>query len=249
MPQRSQSSFQLETASDPAADLAVICHELRNSLTIVRGAARLLRSPGSTTTHTAGLVIERHVGQMSRHIDDLLEPLRRNSLGQALLLSRFDLRVIVRYAVDAIGAEMAKHGHRLVVEVPPQPVWVRADGARLEQVFSNLLINAMKYTPDGGDISIRIRSAGEIVHVTIRDSGAGIAPALLLRVFGMFVQGDAPTPGSARGYGIGLAVVRAVVELHGGTVTAVSAGPGLGSEFTVSLPVIGAPPNPVLVTP
>ena len=249
MPQRTQPSFQLEPAVQPTVDLAVICHELRNSLTIVRGAARLLRAPGSTAMHTAGLVIERHVGQMSRHIDDLLEPLRRSSHGQALLRSRFDLRVIVRYAVDAIAAEMARRGHRLVVELPPEPVWVQVDGARLEQAFSNLLINAAKYTPDGGEIALRVECGDEIVSVSIKDSGVGIPPALLLRVFGMFVQGDATTPSSVRGYGIGLAVVRTIVELHGGTVTAASDGPGRGSEFKVCLPIVHAPSSPVILTP
>lgn len=244
-----QSPSLLETSLGRGDDLAVVCHELRNSLTIVRGAARLLRSPGSTTTHKAGLVIERHVGQMSRHIDDLLEPSRRNKRDSALQLSRLDLRVIVRYATDAIAPEIARRGHRLVVEVPAIPLWVLADGARLEQVFSNLLINAARYTAGGGDIALRVEGGSEIVRVRIRDSGVGIPPALLLRVFGMFVQGDHAPPGAVRGSGIGLAVVREVVELHGGSVTAASEGLGQGSEFTVSLPVVSAPAAVMIVTP
>jgi signal transduction histidine kinase len=245
---RITSSPQREPAGARSDDLAVICHELRNSLTIVRGAARLLRSPGSTEMNTAGLVIERQVGHMSRHVDDLLEPLRRSRQEQGLLLSQVDLRVIVRHALNAIAADMAGRGHRLVTGIPAEPIWLRADAARLEQAFSNLLINAAKYTPDGGDIALSIEADGEIVRVRVRDSGIGIPPALLLRVFGMFVHGDVTPAGAARGHGIGLAVVRAVVEMHGGTVSAASEGAGRGSEFTVTLPVASAPANPAIAT-
>lgn len=246
---QSHSSFQPEAFTDRPDNLAVICHELRNSLAIISGAVRLLRSPESATMHRAGQVIERHMGQMARHVDDLLEPLHRTRDLQGLVLSRVDLREIARYAADAIASEMVRRGHHLVLDFPTDAVWVRADRARLEQVFSNLLINAAKYTPDGGDIALRIECAGEIVRVRVRDSGVGIPPALLLRVFGMFVQGDVAPPGVVGGHGIGLAVVRAVVELHGGSVTAASEGLGRGSEFTVALPVLSALSGPMIVTP
>jgi signal transduction histidine kinase len=111
------------------------------------------------------------------------------------------------------------------------------DGARLEQALSNLLINAAKYTPDGGDVSFTMERDHELAYVRVRDSGIGIEPAMLSRIFGMFVQVDSARPSSEGGSGIGLAVVRNIVELHGGTVQATSPGLGRGSEFNIALPV------------
>jgi signal transduction histidine kinase len=236
------------TDDDRSRDVAVISHELRNSLGVVRNAARLLRSPASSgSIESARSLIERHVGQMSRHIEDLLESQRRGVRSDGLHDSYLDLRTITGYAVDSIGPELARRGHRLVVKLPEEPVWTRADGARLEQVFSNLLINAAKYTPDGGNISLLMERDAESVYVRIRDSGVGIEPAMLSRVFGMFVQVATALPGRENGRGIGLAVVRSVVEQHGGTVTATSAGLGLGSEFTVLLPSLSAQQDSMII--
>jgi signal transduction histidine kinase len=215
-------------------EIAVICHELRNSLAIVRGAARLLRQPGSPLD--AASLIERHAGQMSRHIDDLLHPLRRNGNGHESQFARLDLRGIAGNAAAAVGPEMRSRKHRLVVKLPEDPVWTLADGARLEQAFLNLLINAARYTPDGGDITLTMERVGVHVQVRVRDSGIGIDPTMLLRVFGMFVQVRSAPAGNQRERGIGLAVVRNLVEQHGGTVTAMSEGLGRGSEFTIDLP-------------
>jgi signal transduction histidine kinase len=223
----------------PGDAIDCICHELRNSLAIVRGAARLLRPPSTSEgISNARLLIERHVGQMDRHIEDLLRPLRRDGRVPGLQLSHVDLRVIARYAADAIGPETSRRGHRLVVDLPGEPIWVHADATRLEQVFANLLINAAKYTPDGGNISLTVERVGECALVRVRDSGLGIEPAMLSRVFGMFIQVDDALPRADGGRGIGLAVVKNLVELHGGTVKAASTGSGLGSEFTVALPVL-----------
>jgi len=220
-----------------ADDIAVICHELRNSLAVVRGAARLLRSPAMNGgLNTAQSLIERYTEQMSRHIDDLLLPFRRNGHGYGLQMSHIDLRTIARYAVDAIGPEIARRGHRLTVTLPGQPTWARADGSRLEQALSNLLINAAKYTPDGGDITLTMERDNERVCIRVCDSGIGIETAMLARVFGMFVQVRSG-PSVDNGSGIGLAVVQDIVESHGGTVKATSPGLGLGSEFTVVLPM------------
>lgn len=236
-----------DTGDERSKDLAVISHELRNSLGVIRNAARLLRSPASSGgIESARSLIERHVGQMSRHIDDLLEQHRgvgTNGLHQ----SQVDLRTIAGYAVDSISPELARRGHRLVVQLPEEPVWARADGTRLEQVFSNLLINAAKYTPDGGNISLLMERDAESVCVRIRDSGIGIERAMLSRVFGMFVQVATALPGRENGRGIGLAVVRSVVEQHGGTVKATSAGLGLGSEFTVVLPLLSAQQDSMII--
>jgi signal transduction histidine kinase len=241
--------FAPRNVSDARSEeIAVISHELRNSLAVVRGAARLLRSPGAgRAIDVASSLIERHVGQMSRHIEDLLEPLRRGRRG--LQLTHLDLCVIARYACAAIAPEIARRGHHLAVTLPDQPIWAHADGARLEQVFSNLLVNAAKYTPDGGDISLTLERDHEWVRLRVRDSGVGIEPAMLPRVFGMFVQADSALPRAEGGRGIGLAVVRNLVELHGGTVTATSGGLGRGSEFTIILPTLWAGPLGGLVTP
>ena len=239
------TSGETQTRTD---EIAVLCHELRNSLAIVRGAARLLRTPGAGT-RTTGLLIERQVGQMSRHIDDLLQPLRRNGHDSGLKLPCIDLRVVGRYAVEGIGPEMARRGHHLVSRFPAQPVWTQVDGARIEQAFANLLINAAKYTPDGGEILFAMEQHGDEVRVRVRDSGVGLQPAMLLRVFGMFVQARHSNRGAVRDRGIGLAVVRNVVEQHGGTVTAASDGMGLGSEFTIFLSGSHAPAVPSINAP
>ena len=230
-------------------ELAVICHELRNSLTVVRGVARLLRAPGNDVLNTACAVIDRHVGQMSGHIDDLLQPFRRTGRDSGTRLARVDLRVIARYALDSAAAGVARHRHRLQVALPAEPVWADADGARLEQAFSNLLINAIKFTPDGGTIAFVLEREAASARIRIRDSGIGIEPAMLSRVFEMFVQSGTTLAGREAGRGIGLAVVRAAVERHGGTVAAASAGSGQGSEFTITLPAPGMPAAALILVP
>jgi signal transduction histidine kinase len=234
------SSAPKEVLAVRGDEIAVICHELRNSLAIVRGAARLLRQSGnapSGNSADAAALIERHAGQMSRHIDDLLHPLRRNGHDHGTQFARLDLRSIAGHAAAAVSPEMRSRGHRLVVKLPEEPVWTQADGARLEQAFLNLLINAARYTADGGDIALIMERANTHVLVRVRDSGIGIDPAMLKRVFGMFVQIRAAPALNGREHGIGLAVVRNLVEQHGGTVSAASAGLGRGSEFTIDLPV------------
>lgn len=220
-----------------ADEIALISHELRNSLSVVRNAASLLRAPASArSVEGARILIERHVGQMTRHIEDLLDASHLDVRKKALRRTHLDLRTIVEFAVSAIAPDLAKRGHHLVVHLPADPLWVEADPARMEQVFSNLLINAAKYTPDGGEIMLTMERLDQRASICIRDSGIGIEPAVLLRVFDMFAQADAAAPSSEGGSGIGLAVVRDLVEMHGGTVRAASAGLGLGSEFTVLLP-------------
>jgi len=222
-----------------ADEIAVISHELRNSLAVVRNAARLLRHPvGASGVEGARILIDRHVAQMTRHIEDLLDASHPDVHRRALRRTHVDLRTIVEFAVAAIAPDLSRRGHHLVVQVPAEPIWVEVDATRLEQVFSNLLINAAKYTPDGGEIMLTMEKAQNRVSICIRDSGIGIEPAVLLRVFDMFAQADAAAPCAEGGSGIGLAVVRDVVEMHGGSVRAASAGLGQGSEFTVLLPAL-----------
>jgi signal transduction histidine kinase len=222
-----------------AEGIAVICHELRNSVAVVQGVARLLRShTGGAGIETAGSLIDRHMRQINRHIDELLEPPRRDGSRHDLQCARTDVSAIARYAAEGMAADMARRGHRFVAKLPEKPIWLHADGARLEQAFTNLLVNAAKYTPDGGEIDFIVVGHGEEVCVYVCDSGIGIEPAKLSQVFDMFVQLETMLPGGKGGRGIGLAVVRHVVELHGGTVRADSLGLGKGSEFVIVLPIL-----------
>jgi signal transduction histidine kinase len=230
----------LRIANSRADEIAVISHELRNSLGVVRNAARLLRFPvAGNGNDGARVLIERHVGQMTRHIEDLLDASLPNHK-KSLQLTHVDLRTVVEFAANAIAADMARHGHRLVVSLPPDALWMHADVTRLEQVFSNLLINAAKYTPDGGEIALTMERIGAHACIRFCDSGIGISTAMLERIFQLFAQVDAQDARAEGGRGIGLAVVREMVEAHGGSVQATSKGLGLGSQFTVLLPALWA---------
>jgi signal transduction histidine kinase len=220
--------------------IASISHEMRNSLAVVRNAARLLRSPaGADQIENARMLIDRHVAQMARHVADLLDTASTpTGIDRALSRSHVDLRTVVQHAINAIEHDMARRAHRLAADLGDEALWVHADSARLEQVFANLLINAAKYTPDGGDIVITVKREGVQASVAVRDSGIGMEPAVLARAFELYSQADARAPSSEGGSGIGLAVVRDLVHKHDGVVHAISAGLGLGSEFTVLLPVM-----------
>ncbi len=228
-----------DIARDQQTD--VVCHELRNSIAVVRGATRLLRSPvDREELNKLRLLIDRQIDQIARHVDDLASPQSRDGPGEGLHLSKLDLRVIAGNALDSIAPELTRRQHLITIKLPPEPVWMWADGARLEQAISNLLINAVKYTTDGGRITLAMDRGHQLVCVRVADSGMGIEPAMLPRIFGMFVQAGSQLPSLQGGSGIGLAVVKQVVEFHGGTVTATSAGLGLGSEFIMVLPTLGA---------
>jgi len=226
--------------------IATVAHELRNSLAVMTNAAALLRSSASTATiEQARTLIERHVGHMNRHIEELLGANTETSgSAQALQRSHIDLRTVVGHALSSIAPDMAQRAHRLIVNLPDDAIWVHADASRLEQAFTNLLINAAKYTPDGGEVVVTLEMQGTHARLRIRDSGIGIDAAMLQRVFELYVQGPTTRPLES-GSGIGLALVRELVEKHGGTVRATSAGLGLGSEFTVILPVLWAAGPPV----
>jgi len=227
------------TEKSRADDVAMISHELRNSLGVMMQAARLMRlRRGPDDIDRALVLIDRHVLQMSRLIEDLLDATPLKLHKNQLRLTHLDLRTTVQNSVDAIASDLARRHHVLRLTLPAEPVWMHVDGARLEQVFANLLNNAAKYTPDGGEIALTMERLDQTVSVCVRDSGIGIAPALLLPIFEMFAQVDAIATVSEGGHGIGLAVVRDLVNMHGGSVTATSAGLSLGSEFTVLLPAL-----------
>jgi signal transduction histidine kinase len=219
--------------------LAVIAHELLNCLSVIRNGARLFGAQQTVPAlvETARLLIDRQVTQMSRLVEDLLDGSR--AVGpESLERRRIDLRVLVRQVTEGIELDFHRRGHRLTVNLPEDPVWLDADPGRLEQVFSNLLMNAAKYSHGLGDITLTVERRLEYVSVRVSDAGIGITAELLPCVFGLFVQAEPCAPHSEGGRGIGLAVVRNLVEMHGGFVTAASDGLGRGSEFTVLLPAL-----------
>jgi CheY-like chemotaxis protein len=220
-----------------------MAHELRNPLAPVRTAARVLkdRSPPDPELTWARDVIDRQVGHMARLLDDLLDVSRITRDKLELRRQPVELASAVAAAVEASRPLIEAGGHTLTVELPSEGVWLDADPVRLAQVFSNLLNNAAKYTERGGSIRLRGgREAGEVV-VAVSDTGIGIEAEMLPRVFEMFAQATPALERSQGGLGIGLSLVKGIVELHGGTVEARSDGPGLGSTFLVRLPSVPAP--------
>ena len=219
--------------------LATLAHELRNPLAPVRNAVQLLRiaDPSHPDVRRAYDIIDRQVGQMTRLVDDLLD-LSRITRGQIVLQrSQVDLATVVRAAIETSEPAIQRGGHTLTVNLPDTPVMLHADVTRLGQVFSNLLNNAAKYTNPGGHIEVYAVQHDDSVDVSVRDNGIGIPPELLPRVFEMFTQVGPSTDRSRTGLGIGLALVKRLLDLHKGSIVAESAGVGKGSEFRVTLPV------------
>lgn len=226
--------------SDHAKDvfLAMLAHELRNPLApIWSGLTIIKRGPGDArrVEQVTG-VIERQVAQLTRLVDDLLDVSRITTGKIELKKEPVDLVGILRSAIETSRPHIEARRHRLVVQLPEEPAELEADPARLVQVFSNLLDNAAKYTPQGGRIDLVLQAQPQRFVVHVRDNGAGIAPEMVNKVFDLFTQATHPAERGQGGLGIGLALVQGLVRLHGGTVEARSAGPREGSEFTVYLP-------------
>jgi PAS domain S-box-containing protein len=220
--------------------LAMLGHELRNPLAPIVTALQLLRmkDDGNTREHD---IIERQVKHMMRLVDDLLD-VSRIARGKVELRRQIvELRTVIAKAVEVASPLFEQRRHHVAVDIVPHALVLDGDEARLTQVFSNLLANAAKYTDPGGRISLHVRTGDGVVAVDVRDEGIGIEPELLPRVFDLFAQGYQSEARSSGGLGLGLTLVRSLVELHGGKVVAHSAGPGLGSTFTVTLPVIEDP--------
>jgi signal transduction histidine kinase/DNA-binding response OmpR family regulator len=230
--------------------LAMLAHELRNPLAPIRNAVHLLRLHGSEKPDFAWArdVIDRQVTNLVRMVDDLLDVARINRGKIQLSLETLDVEKLVSGAVETSRPAIDAHGHSLTVVGPPTPLAVRGDATRLSQVLSNLLNNAAKYTPDGGQIELRVEREGDEVVVRVRDNGPGIAPELLSKIFDLFTQVDRSLDRSQGGLGIGLTLVRRLVEMHGGSVHAMSEGEGRGSEFVVRLPTVAVEP-PLAVAP
>jgi len=228
--------------------LAMLSHELRNPLAAISNAGQLLglQKNQDQLQRKTRSIIERQVGQLTRLVDDLLEVSRITTGKIHLVQERIDLNGIVANAVETVHPFIGQRRHSLKVSVPPQPIWLFADAARLEQVVVNLLTNAAKYTDEGGHIWLSVQQDGDEAVLRVRDSGVGIAPELLPHVFDLFTQADRSLDRSQGGLGIGLCLVQRLVELHGGKVEACST-LGKGSEFVVRLPVVPSsvtPPSP-----
>ncbi len=222
--------------------LAMLAHELRNPLAPIRTGLQILRLARDDrgALEKATSMMERQLRHMIRLIDDLLD-LSRISRGKIeLRKSPVDLATILQHAVETSRPVIAKSGHELTISLPAEPILVEADVTRLAQAFANLLNNAAKYTENGGRISLTAERCDEDVVVRVKDNGIGIPSHMLTRVFDMFTQVDGLSKKAQGGLGIGLSLVKALVEMHGGSVEAHSDGPGQGSELVVRLKTLAA---------
>ncbi|HEU4516293.1 MAG TPA: PAS domain S-box protein [Steroidobacteraceae bacterium] len=219
--------------------LALLAHELRNPLAPIRYALAAITRPELTGEQKvrAEAIIERQVAHMSRLLDDLLDISRITRGTLELKRSRVDLADVIATAVEAAQPFLDAKRHALFLSLPPHPVVVDADPVRLAQVFSNLLINAAKYTCDEGRVELAVTNGQPDVTVTVRDNGIGISPEMMPKLFNLFTQAHTTLDRSDTGLGVGLALVRGLVNLHGGSVSARSEGQGRGSEFVVRLPI------------
>ena len=218
--------------------LATVAHELRNPLAAIQCAVRVLEAPNQThsTLAQARGVIGRQVVRIARITDDLLNASYAVTGKLTLHKERIDLRDIVRAAVETCRPQLDAGHHTLILRLPSEPVDIEADSTRLTQVVTNLLDNAAKFSDRLGKIVVAMECSEAEVLIRVVDRGIGIAPEFLPRVFDLFVQADQTRSRSTAGMGIGLNLVKRIVELHGGTVEAFSAGIGSGSSFTVRLP-------------
>jgi len=229
--------------------LAMLGHELRNPLAPIRNAAAAMRARGleDPGMERSREIIERQAGHLTRMVDDLLD-VARITQGKIDLQRRpIDFCRVIQHSVETVKPAVAERGHRLRVTLTPEPIWIEADPTRLEQVLTNLLNNAVRYTAHGGKICLKVsREAGdegEVAVLRLRDTGVGIPPEVLPSIFEPFTQAERSPDRSLGGLGLGLTVVRRLVELHGGSVEARSPGMGQGSEFELRLPITRVVPE------
>ncbi|RIK91582.1 MAG: hypothetical protein DCC71_25035, partial [Proteobacteria bacterium] len=224
--------------------LAMLAHELRNPLAPMQTGLELLRHGDPQQVEWAQAILERQLRHMARLVDDLLDVSRLTRGKLALQVEPVDLTALVRSATDPCRSFLDARGHQLALRLPSEPLPALADPVRIEQVVMNLLHNAGKFTPPGGTIEVTLRRVGDAAELAVRDDGAGIAAEALASIFELFAQGDQSIARAQGGLGIGLTLVREIVELHFGEVKAASAGPGCGSTFTVRLPLARAAAAP-----
>jgi signal transduction histidine kinase/DNA-binding response OmpR family regulator len=226
--------------------LATLAHELRNPLAPIRSGLQIMRMAqgDAAATERVRAMMERQVTQMVHLIDDLLD-LSRISHGKIdLRIERIELAAAIQQAIEASRPAIAQADHALLTKFPPGPIYVDADLTRIAQVFSNLLNNAAKFTDRGGQIQVTMQALDGHAVVSVKDSGIGIPSQMLSHVFDMFKQIDSSMGRSKEGLGIGLFIVKRLVEMHGGSIEVLCDGPGNGSEFVVRLPMAAAPAVP-----
>ncbi len=230
--------------------LAMLSHELRNPLAPILNAVQLLQLQEvvNPSGRKAMAIIERQVGQLTHLVGDLLEVSRATTGRIRLHLEQVGVSSIVERAVETATSLIEQRRHALTVSLPPSPVWLYGDASRLEQVVTNLLVNAAKYTNEGGRIWLSVRQEGDKAVLRVRDTGVGIAPAVLPHIFDLFTQAERASDRSQGGLGIGLTLARRLVEMHGGTID-VSSTLGQGSEFVVKLAVCPPGMNPIETQP
>ncbi len=246
--QRKQAEQALSEASRRKDEfLAMLAHELRNPLAPIAAAADLLQmaSADPARVKKTSAVIARQVRHMAGLVDDLLDVSRATRGLVSLQQVHLDVHQTVLDAIEQVRPLIEARRHALTLHTSPEPALVQADPKRLVQVLTNLLTNAAKYTPEGGRITVQLGADGGKVHLCVSDTGQGMSPELLDSCFELFVQGERTSERGAGGLGIGLALVRSLIELHGGTVRAESEGHGKGSRFTVTLPRIHKTEAPV----
>lgn len=224
--------------------LAILAHELRNPLVPIRNGLQILNLAGNdlTIAENARSIMDQALNQLVRLVDDLLDVSRITTGKLKLRKERVELAAVVQSAVDTTRPLIDEQGHHLSVRLPPTAILLDADQTRLAQVFSNLLNNAAKYSEQGGYITLAAEPVGDEVIVRVTDRGIGISADHLPRIFQLFAQVETASDRSQGGLGIGLSLVRGLVEMHGGTIEARSGGPGRGSELTVRLPLAKSEP-------
>jgi CheY-like chemotaxis protein len=244
-----QAELSLRTADQRKDEfIAMLAHELRNPLAPITNIVKMMRAQplDAKTLEWAHEVLDRQLRNIGRMVGDLLDVSRISHGKIQLHPESVELSELVTHAVDALRATIEASEKEIAIELPTAPVVMFADPVRLEQVIGNLVHNAVKFTPQGGHISVRatLNDGENEVRLSIRDDGDGIAHDALPRVFDLFVQGNTSLDRAQGGLGIGLTLVRGLVELHGGTIEAKSDGPGQGSEFVMTLPLLDVPAVP-----
>jgi signal transduction histidine kinase len=230
----------LDTKS--AEVLARVAHEMRQPLAAALAAFHVMRSTSNESARIRSVeILDKQLRSLTRLLDDLTEATRIRISRPSLKLEKIDLRSVVHDVAEAVGSQVREKHHRLQIDLPPSPVWIFGDPQRLQQVVSNLVLNAVRHTSPGGLLQIDLTCPGAQAVLTVSDTGPGIDPAALPHIFKPF------TKGAGEGMGIGLDVARQFVELHRGTIRAVSAGPGGGSQFVVTLPTAGRSGPPIVL--
>jgi PAS domain S-box-containing protein len=243
---RSESEAHLRTLEEAVRHtqqfLAMLAHELRNPLAPMRNAVAIMQAlPAGDEIARCRDIIGRQIDHLARLVDDLLDASRITRGRIEVRREAVDLVGVVHRALEASRPLIDSKCHRVLASVPEEPVMLYGDGVRLTQMLQNLLNNAAKYTPQGGAIDISVRAQSAVAVIEVRDTGVGLSDALRPKVFDLFVQGEQGLDRAEGGLGIGLALVREIAHLHGGSVQAASAGPGRGTTFTLQLPLLQGP--------